>query len=189
MNNKYEYIRATSIPHELTLGTITPPIDKRSRTSWICWVIFKLRSFSLKLRSSRRSCVRGFFFLLDSLSAPPSDGWPSDVLFREQLLIPDGFGKIKGEESWWQMMWERCEGVRIRVWDNAVTGGWLMERKLLSPYHATNKKIRYQGRYYKWHSPFWPSIRPPIIVPYCEPSPCEEFSSESNLRPNERLLL
>ena len=184
MSNKYEYTRATSIPHELTLGTITPPIDKRSRSSWICWVIFKLRSFSLKLRSSRRSCVRGFFFLLDSLSAPPSDGWPSGVLFREQLLIPDGFGKIKGEESWWEMMWERCEGMRIRS-----LGDWWSASFCPPTYHATNKKIRYQGRYYKWHSPFWPSIRLPIIVPYCEPSPCEEFSSESNLRPNERLLL
>jgi hypothetical protein len=34
--------------------------------------------------------------LFDSLSAPPSDGWPSGVLFREELTIPDGFGQNQG---------------------------------------------------------------------------------------------
>lgn len=70
----------THTPKILTFGTMIPPAVRRLRNSWICWVIFKLLSFSLALRSSRRSLDRGFLFalLLSALEDPPGD-----FLFRD----------------------------------------------------------------------------------------------------------
>ena len=70
----WQYKHLYLLNFQLTLGTITPPRERSSLSSEIWVVIFKLLSFSRRLRSSRRSLVSGFLFLFPSFekSAPPA---------------------------------------------------------------------------------------------------------------------